>query len=79
MNSFQSLRAIVKIYVPLTKNCAQFLKNRTDEQKISRNNGKSHTAEYKYCVHPNTNSHPPVNGLSLYKNSNQSINVSPNV
>ena len=52
------MRAIIKIYIPLTKNCAQFLKNRTDEQKIARNNEKSHTAEYKYCAHPSTNAQP---------------------
>ena len=28
-------------------------------QKIARNNGKSRTAEYKYCAHPSTNAHPP--------------------
>ena len=36
------------------------MKNRTDEQKIARNNEKSHTAEYKYCAHPSTNAHPPI-------------------
>ena len=50
---------MVKIDVPFTKNCAQFLKNRIDEQKFARNNRKSRPAVYKYCAHPSTNAHPP--------------------